>query len=40
MLFNTLTFWAFFVVVLLLYYAAPRPWRKVILLVASYTLST
>ncbi len=37
MLFNTLTFWAFFVVVLLLYYAAPRPWRKVILLVASYT---
>lgn len=37
MLFNTLTFWAFFAIVLILFYASPRSWRKPLLLVASYT---
>jgi D-alanyl-lipoteichoic acid acyltransferase DltB (MBOAT superfamily) len=37
MLFNTLTFWAFFAIVLVLFYASPRSWRKPLLLVASYT---
>jgi len=37
MLFNTLIFWAFFAIVLVLFYVAPRSWRKLLLLVASYT---
>src|SRR3984957_13287370 len=36
MLFNTIPFFVFFAVVLVLFYAAPRSWRRVILLVASY----
>jgi alginate O-acetyltransferase complex protein AlgI len=36
MLFNTARFFLFFVVVLGLHYASPRPWRKWILLTASY----
>jgi D-alanyl-lipoteichoic acid acyltransferase DltB (MBOAT superfamily) len=36
MLFNTAQFFAFFVVVLALFYALPRPARKYLLLVASY----
>ena len=36
MLFNTLQFFVFFVVVLALFYSMPRPWRKWILLAASY----
>lgn len=37
MLFNTLIFWAFFAIVLALFYAVPPRWRKPLLLVASYT---
>jgi alginate O-acetyltransferase complex protein AlgI len=36
MLFNTLGFFIFFAVVLLLFYLGPRPWRKTVLLIASY----
>jgi len=36
MLFNTTAFFAFLAVVLVLFYASPRAWRKYILLVASY----
>ncbi len=36
MLFNTAQFFAFFAVVLVLFYASPRPARKYLLLVASY----
>ena len=36
MLFNTTEFFVFLAVVLALFYAAPRPWRKYILLAASY----
>ncbi len=36
MLFNTAQFFAFFAVVLLLFYALPRPARKYLLLIASY----
>jgi len=36
MLFNTVQFFAFFVVVLALFYVSPRPARKWILLIASY----
>jgi alginate O-acetyltransferase complex protein AlgI len=36
MLFNTTQFFVFFAAVLALFYAAPRAWRKVILLGASY----
>ena len=36
MLFNTTQFFVFFAVVLVLFYAAPRSWRRVILLAASY----
>ncbi len=36
MLFNTLSFFVFFGVVLALFYFSPRPWRKWILLAASY----
>jgi alginate O-acetyltransferase complex protein AlgI len=36
MLFNTLQFFAFLAVVLILFYSAPRSWRKYILLAASY----
>jgi D-alanyl-lipoteichoic acid acyltransferase DltB (MBOAT superfamily) len=36
MLFNTTQFFVFFVVVLTLFYALPRPWRKYLLLIASY----
>jgi len=36
MLFNTTTFFIFLAVVLVLFYSSPRPWRKYILLVASY----
>jgi alginate O-acetyltransferase complex protein AlgI len=36
MLFNTQQFFVFFVVVLALFYGSPRPWRKWILLAASY----
>ena len=36
MLFNTLQFIAFLLVVLALFYWGPRSWRKLILLAASY----
>jgi len=36
MLFNTVPFFIFLAVVLALFYAAPRPFRKYILLIASY----
>jgi len=36
MLFNTVQFFIFLVVVIALFYASPRPWRKYILLAASY----
>jgi alginate O-acetyltransferase complex protein AlgI len=36
MLFNTVEFFAFFVVVLTLFYTAPKSWGKPILLIASY----
>jgi alginate O-acetyltransferase complex protein AlgI len=36
MLFNTLRFFIFFAVVLLMFYLGPRPWRKAVLLIASY----
>jgi len=36
MLFNTPQFFAFLAVILILFYAAPRSWRKYILLAASY----
>ena len=36
MLFNSIQFFVFFAVVLVLFYVAPRPWRKFILLIASY----
>ncbi len=36
MLFNTPQFFAFLAVVLILFYTAPRSWRKYILLAASY----
>src|ERR1700739_3582883 len=36
MLFNTVPFFIFFAVVLVLFYASPRPFRKYILLIASY----
>jgi alginate O-acetyltransferase complex protein AlgI len=36
MLFNTLRFFIFFAVVLLLFYLGPRSWRKTVLLIASY----
>jgi alginate O-acetyltransferase complex protein AlgI len=36
MLFNTLRFFIFFAVVLLLFYLGPRSWRKAVLLIASY----
>jgi len=36
MLFNTPQFFAFLAIVLILFYAAPRSWRKYILLAASY----
>src|ERR1700733_15583811 len=36
MLFNTPQFFLFLAVVLILFYAAPRAWRKYILLAASY----
>jgi alginate O-acetyltransferase complex protein AlgI len=36
MLFNTVQFFLFLAVVLALFYAAPRAWRKYILLAASY----
>src|SRR5437763_13722091 len=36
MLFHTTQFFLFLAVVLGLFYAAPRPWRRVILLAASY----
>ncbi len=36
MLFNTTQFFLFLAAVLLLHYSAPRPWRKYILLAASY----
>src|ERR1035437_10570532 len=36
MLFNTTEFFVFLAIVLALFYASPRAWRRVILLVASY----
>jgi D-alanyl-lipoteichoic acid acyltransferase DltB (MBOAT superfamily) len=36
MLFNTIKFFAFFAVVLMAYYAAPKRWGKAILLISSY----
>ncbi|MGH7490081.1 MAG: MBOAT family O-acyltransferase, partial [bacterium] len=36
MLFNTPKFFAFLAVILILFYASPRSWRKAILLAASY----
>jgi alginate O-acetyltransferase complex protein AlgI len=36
MLFNTLQFFCFLIVVLVLFYASPRNWRKYVLLLASY----
>jgi D-alanyl-lipoteichoic acid acyltransferase DltB (MBOAT superfamily) len=36
MLFNTTQFFLFLAVVLVLFYTAPRPWRKYLLLAASY----
>ncbi len=36
MLFNTIQFFAFLIVVLVLFYASPRSWRKYTLLAASY----
>src|ERR1700679_3073796 len=36
MLFNTIPFFIFLAVVLVVFYAAPRSWRRVILLLASY----
>jgi D-alanyl-lipoteichoic acid acyltransferase DltB (MBOAT superfamily) len=36
MLFNTVEFFAFFVVVLAAFYSAPKPWKKPILLISSY----
>lgn len=36
MLFNTAQFFLFLAAVLLLFYLSPRPWRKVVLLAASY----
>src|SRR5438309_827651 len=36
MLFHTGRFWVFLAVVLVLYYASPKGWRRVILLAASY----
>lgn len=36
MLFNTLIFWAFFAIVLALFYAVPPRWRKLVLFVSSY----
>lgn len=37
MLFNTFSFWAFFALVLILFYTVPHSWRKPLLLIASYT---
>ena len=36
MLFNTTSFFVFLAVVLVVFYASPRPWRKYVLLAASY----
>src|SRR6202165_610176 len=36
MLFNTTQFFIFLIVVLILFYASPRAWRKFVLLAASY----